>query len=140
MTWMVMPGLRAISVRWVSWSCMALGPPMSRVSTCSSSSTHSSGGGGSSRFRILWNKPGRQATVYAEITEATLRALPGLLNPGRDGYDDTADIASDETADVEDLFESPIHPLVPPNGARSSGLKRPRHDRRAGGVVLVQFA
>ena len=57
-------------------------------------------------LQILWNKPGRQATVHAEITEATLRALPALLNPGQDGYDDTAGIGSGETADVEDLFES----------------------------------
>jgi site-specific DNA recombinase len=60
-------------------------------------------------LQILWNKPGRQATVFAEITETTLQALPGLLNPGQDGYDDTAiDIASGESTDVEDLFESPI--------------------------------
>ena len=55
-------------------------------------------------LQILWNKPGRQATVFAEITEATLRALPALLNPGQDGYDDTADTGSGEAADVEDLF------------------------------------
>ena len=59
-------------------------------------------------LQILWNKPGRQATVHAEITEATLRALPALLNPGQDGYDDTAGATPGETADVEDLFESPI--------------------------------
>ena len=41
-------------------------------------------------LQILWNKPGQQATVHAEITEATLQALPGILDPGRDGYDDTA--------------------------------------------------
>ena len=34
-------------------------------------------------LQVLWNKPARQATVFAEITEATLRALPGLLNPAR---------------------------------------------------------
>jgi hypothetical protein len=33
-------------------------------------------------IQILWNKPGRQATVIAEITDATLRALPAILNPG----------------------------------------------------------
>jgi site-specific DNA recombinase len=60
-------------------------------------------------LQILWNKPGRQATVHAEITEATLRALPALLNPAQDGYDDTAsEIIAGEVADVEDLFESPI--------------------------------
>ncbi len=40
-------------------------------------------------LQILWNKPGQQATVFAEITEATLKAIPGILDPGRDGYDDT---------------------------------------------------
>jgi hypothetical protein len=59
-------------------------------------------------LQVLWNKPRRQATVFAEITEATLRALPGLLNPGQDGYDDTADNPPVETADMEDLFEPPI--------------------------------
>ncbi len=36
-----------------------------------------------------WNKTAGQATVFAEITDATLQALPGILNPGQDGYDDT---------------------------------------------------
>jgi len=45
-------------------------------------------------LQVLWNKPGQQATVFAEITEATLQALPGILAPGRDGYDDTTDIDS----------------------------------------------
>ena len=63
-------------------------------------------------LQILWNKPGRQATVHAEITDATLHALPALLNPGQDGYDDTADNPSVDTADVEDLFEAPIAPRI----------------------------
>jgi site-specific DNA recombinase len=65
-------------------------------------------------LQILWNKPGKQATVHAEITEATLRALPALLNPGQDGYDDTATagITTGEAADMEDLFESPIVPII----------------------------
>ena len=42
-------------------------------------------------IQILWNKPGRQATVFAEITDATLQALPAILNPGQDGYDDTSE-------------------------------------------------
>lgn len=32
----------------------------------------------------------------------------GLLDPGHDGYDDTADIPAEQAANVEDLFESPI--------------------------------
>jgi site-specific DNA recombinase len=34
-------------------------------------------------LQVLWNKPGRQATVFAEITEATLRALPAFSTPAR---------------------------------------------------------
>jgi site-specific DNA recombinase len=40
---------------------------------------------------ILWNKPARQVTIHAELTEATLQALPALLYPTQDGYHDTAD-------------------------------------------------
>ncbi|MGH3198465.1 MAG: hypothetical protein ACRDNT_21695 [Streptosporangiaceae bacterium] len=56
----------------------------------------------------MWNKAGKQATVFAEITDATLRALPAILNPGRDGYDDTAEQAAAELAAMEDLFEPAI--------------------------------
>jgi len=65
-------------------------------------------------LQILWNKPGGQATVFAEITEATLQALPGILDPGRDGYDDTAEGTSGSRAAVEDLFEAPmVHNTLP---------------------------
>jgi hypothetical protein len=59
-------------------------------------------------IQVLWNKPGRQATVFAEITDATLKALPAILNPGLDGYDDTSEHDSGELAVVGDLFETPI--------------------------------
>jgi hypothetical protein len=63
-------------------------------------------------IQILWNKPGRQVTVHAEITDATLRALPGILNPAQDGYDDTDENAAGEAESMEDLFEAPIvHPI-----------------------------
>ncbi len=39
---------------------------------------------------VLWNKTDRQATVYAEITDDTLRAVPAILDPGQDGYHDTS--------------------------------------------------
>ena len=39
---------------------------------------------------ILWNKTAGQATVTAVITDATLQALPGILDPYQDGYHDTA--------------------------------------------------
>lgn len=45
---------------------------------------------------------------------------PGLLDPGHDGYDDTADIPAEQAANVEDLFESPIGDLIkstPPTGS-----------------------
>jgi len=47
-------------------------------------------------LQVLWNKPGQQATVFAEITEATLQALPGILDPGQDGYHDTGTDAAPE--------------------------------------------
>jgi hypothetical protein len=59
-------------------------------------------------IQILWNKPGRQATIHAEITDATLQALPAILNPGQDGYDDTSEQDSGTPDTVEDLFEAPI--------------------------------
>jgi hypothetical protein len=39
---------------------------------------------------ILWNKTGGQVTVYATISDTTLTALADLLDPGQDGYHDTA--------------------------------------------------
>ena len=38
---------------------------------------------------IWWNKQGGQATLRAELTEATLQALPFLIDPSHDGYHDT---------------------------------------------------
>ncbi|HET9969073.1 MAG TPA: hypothetical protein VFQ68_12640, partial [Streptosporangiaceae bacterium] len=65
-------------------------------------------------IQILWNKQDRQATIHAEITDATLQALPAILNPAQDGYDDTSEHASDQAEAVEDLFETPIDPNTLP--------------------------
>jgi hypothetical protein len=59
-------------------------------------------------LQILWDKTGGQATVHVEITDATLAAIPGILNPGQDSYDDTAELDPGELVAVEDLFESTI--------------------------------
>jgi site-specific DNA recombinase len=40
---------------------------------------------------VLWNKTDGQTTVRATITDATLAALPLILDPSQDGYHDTAD-------------------------------------------------
>jgi hypothetical protein len=47
-------------------------------------------------LEVLWNKPGRQATVFAEITDATLQAIPAILDPGQDGYHDTSPQTSND--------------------------------------------
>jgi len=41
-------------------------------------------------IEILWNKPGQQVTVFAQITENTLQAIPGITDPSQDGYHDTS--------------------------------------------------
>ena len=50
-------------------------------------------------IEILWNKPGRQVTVFAEITDSTLQAIPGITDPGQDGYHDTSPQTSNDTPD-----------------------------------------
>jgi len=40
-------------------------------------------------LEILWNPADRQATVWVEITDTTLRAIPAILDPGHDGHHDT---------------------------------------------------
>jgi site-specific DNA recombinase len=49
---------------------------------------------------ILWNKTKGQTTVTATITDATLDALPEILNPRQDGYDDTAAPSDPEPASL----------------------------------------
>jgi DNA invertase Pin-like site-specific DNA recombinase len=48
-------------------------------------------------IEVLWNKTGQQATVHAEITENTLQAVPGILDPDQDGYHDTTPATSTDT-------------------------------------------
>jgi hypothetical protein len=45
-----------------------------------------------------------QATVRAEITETTLQAVPGILDPSQDGYDDTG---TGQPAPMGDLTNTP---------------------------------
>jgi site-specific DNA recombinase len=59
-------------------------------------------------LQILWNKPGQQATVFAVITDATLKALPGILDPSKDGYDDTADEDPGKPQDPWSICSSPL--------------------------------
>ena len=54
---------------------------------------------------ILWNKPGEQVTMWAEITDTTLQTLTGLLDPTQPGYHDTA---NDQHEPTGDLTNTPI--------------------------------
>jgi hypothetical protein len=47
-------------------------------------------------IEILWNKPGQQVTMFAEITDRTLQAIPGITDPGQDGYHDTSPETSND--------------------------------------------
>jgi hypothetical protein len=61
---------------------------------------------------VLWNKPARQATVTAEISEATLQALTTILDPTQDGFHDTAADQPEPVghlANTLDPAESHIH-------------------------------
>jgi hypothetical protein len=59
-------------------------------------------------IEVLWNKPGQQATVFAEITENTLRAIPSIMNPGQDGYHDTTPAPStDNPTPMGHLISTP---------------------------------
>jgi site-specific DNA recombinase len=64
-------------------------------------------------LNVLWNKTGRQATVHATITDTTLTALTDLLNPGQDGYHDTAPPALASTNAVWALPQPPIGVAAP---------------------------
>ncbi len=70
-------------------------------------------------LEILWNKPGRQATVFVEITENTLQAIPGITDPSQDGYHDTDNTGThaDQPEPMWDLGNTPrvnrvSHPLI----------------------------
>lgn len=43
---------------------------------------------------IVWSKEKGHATVAVTITDATLAALPEILNPSQPGYHDTAQTPS----------------------------------------------
>ena len=77
-------------------------------------------------IEILWNKADNQATVYAEITEATLQALPAILDPAQDGYHDTHPDQPEHSTPVGVLTNTP---------RRDSGAHRYplRSGPRAGG-------
>jgi len=83
---------------------------------------------------ILWNKTDNQATVTAVITDTTLHALPGILDPDQDGYHDTtatptgADYAA--PAAVGHLAQPPIGCLLTRYLREPSGryADRYRHD------------
>jgi DNA invertase Pin-like site-specific DNA recombinase len=63
-------------------------------------------------LNILWNKTGAQATVYATITDTTLTALADLLDPGQDGYHDTAAPAPASN----NMWALPQPPIAGPTG------------------------
>ena len=69
---------------------------------------------------VLWNKPGNQVTVRAVITDATLQALPDILDPGQDGYHDTAAAPADSpltrtplSVSIAQSTGSPPMPVTP---------------------------
>jgi hypothetical protein len=84
-------------------------------------------------LEILWNKPGQQATVFAEITENTLQALPAITDPGHDGYHDTSpQTSNDDPAAMGDLTNT--NRVGRESHSSNSGT---RHGGRNGVFVVV---
>jgi hypothetical protein len=77
---------------------------------------------------ILWNKTDGQATVTATITDATLAALPAILDPTQDGYHDT-----DNPDDLGPLTQHPPSVSVAWATGTVSGRWRRRQVRRREG-------
>jgi site-specific DNA recombinase len=69
-------------------------------------------------LEILWN-PDRQATVWVEISDATLQAIPGILDPSQDGYHDT-DPGPDQPASACDFGKPPRTSTSAPSTASRS--------------------
>jgi site-specific DNA recombinase len=80
---------------------------------------------------VLWNKPGGQATVRAEITETTLHAVPGILDPSQDGYDDTG---TSQPAPMGHLANTPRsgRGVPPPHNRASERTARIPHNGQRG--------
>jgi hypothetical protein len=76
---------------------------------------------------ILWNKPGQQVTVRAEISDATLQAITAILDASQDSSDDTHTGQPDP---IGNLAHTPraITVSLPP------GLGRPPADRKVGQI------
>ena len=52
--------------------------------------------------------------MFAEITENTLKAIPGILDPSQDGYHDThPDPDAVEPIFMGDLFNTPLTTTMP---------------------------
>jgi len=79
---------------------------------------------------VPWNKAARQATVTAEITEATLQALDAILDPGQDGYYDTE---NDQPEPVGHLANTPRSSRE----SHSSVARRGQRPREAEGYGLT---
>ena len=69
---------------------------------------------------ILWNKTSEQVTMWAEITDTTLQALTGLLDPTQPGSHDTANDHDDPP--MGDLVNTPLAgPMAPSAGRGGAG-------------------
>ncbi len=77
-------------------------------------------------LEILWHKPGSQATVFAEVTENTLQAIPGITDPSQDGYHDTSTDAPDtgQPAAMWDLTNTDRLGRMPHSFESISGFMR----------------
>jgi hypothetical protein len=76
-------------------------------------------------LEILWNPADRQATVWVEITDTTLRAIPAILNPDHDGHHDTNPDPGPDQATPACDFDKPPRAGCTPASATCSGSWTP---------------
>lgn len=71
-------------------------------------------------LEILRNPADRQATVWVEITDTTIQAIPAILDPAHDGHHDTNPDQPEPTCHFDKHLEQVQRPIDTETGARTT--------------------
>jgi hypothetical protein len=81
-------------------------------------------------LEILWNPADRQATVWVEITDTTLHAIPAILNPTQYGHHDTNPGPDRPTPTCD--FDKPARACTTAPSTRNRGAQHADKSRKTG--------